>query len=80
MGIPIFFCNESSPDTRSTDYTCHIFPSGSIEYQYNFYVDYSCGTSINSIVQTIIINVFKKSLYTVINTINITLIHIKNPI
>ena len=35
--------SDSSPDTRSIDYTCHVFPSGSIEYRYNFYVDYSCG-------------------------------------
>lgn len=32
-----------SPSTNDADYVCHVFSSGSIEYRYNFYVDYSCG-------------------------------------
>ena len=32
-----------SPSTKDANYVCHVFSSGSIEYRYNFYVDYSCG-------------------------------------
>lgn len=38
-----FYFMRFSPDTRDIDYVCHVFPSGNIEYRYNFYVDYSCG-------------------------------------
>ena len=72
--------NFRSPDTRSTDYICHVFPSDSIEYRYNFYVDYPCGISINSIYQIITSIISKKSPYSIIKKINITLIYIKNPI